>query len=238
MAYINKSNVATGNTIQSTDITNIVNALDGTSTTSILILGDLAQGSSNTTNGTDSHAEGSGSIASGSYSHAEGNNTTASGSYSHAEGSGTMALGDYSHAEGEGTEARGGGSHAEGTSTIAIGYSSHAEGDTTIALGDFSFTAGKETVASGSYQFVVGQKNTDGDNTSLFIVGGGLQDVRLDAFKVTHSSSILIPQTQSATPSWTGSDGEIIPVTISAMSGNSYYLYMWMDGAWRSSSFA
>ena len=53
-------------------------------------------------------------------------------------------------------------------------------------------------------------------------------------FQVNQSGSISIPQTASAEPTWTGSDGEIVPATVSG----SYYLYMWMNGAWRSGSFS
>lgn len=53
-------------------------------------------------------------------------------------------------------------------------------------------------------------------------------------FQVNQSGSISIPQTASAEPTWTGSDGEIVPATV----GGSYYLYMWMNGAWRSGSFS
>jgi len=53
-------------------------------------------------------------------------------------------------------------------------------------------------------------------------------------FQVNQSGSISIPQTASAEPAWTGSDGEIVPATI----GGVYYLYMWMNGAWRSGSFS
>jgi len=48
------------------------------------------------------------------------------------------------------------------------------------------------------------------------------------------SGSIILPTTQSAAPIWTGSNGEIIPATV----GGVYYLYMYMNGAWRSSSFS
>ena len=53
-------------------------------------------------------------------------------------------------------------------------------------------------------------------------------------FQVNQSGSISIPQTASVEPTWTGSDGEIVPATV----GGSYYLYMWMNGAWRSGSFS
>jgi len=66
------------------------------------------------------------------------------------------------------------------------------------------------------------------------IVGNGTSTfARKDAFKVRMSGSIVLPTTQSATPSWTGTDGEIVPATV----GGEYFLYMWMNGAWRSGSF-
>lgn len=193
-----------------------------------------AEGLSTSAVGINSHAEGSSTQALGGSSHSEGELTQAIGDNSHAEGGGTKATGNFSHAEGYNTQAIGDYSHAEGRNTIASGSWSHAEGYQAQTIGDYSYAGGSNTIASGSYQFVIGQNNTHGDATSLFIVGGGLQDVRKDAFKVTHSSSILIPQTQSAAPTWTGVDGEIIPATVSG----KYYLYMWMSGAWRSGSFA
>ena len=207
-----------------------------------------AEGFKTTASGSYSHAEGQNTIASGSFSHAEGYFTTASGAYSHAEGDNTQALGWWSHAEGYYTQASGAYSHAEGSSTQASGYASHAEGNSTTATGDYSHAEGvstitignyshaegNSTIASGSYQHVSGKFNTQGDDTSLFIVGNGDKSSRKDAFKVTHSSSIAIPQTQSAAPTWTGVDGEIVPATVSG----TYYLYMWMNGRWRSSSFA
>ena len=67
------------------------------------------------------------------------------------------------------------------------------------------------------------------------IVGNGTNQVlRSDAFKVRMSGSIVLPTTQSVAPAWTGTDGEIVPATV----GGQYFLYMWMNGAWRSGSFA
>ena len=166
-----------------------------------------------------SHAEGSGTISAGGASHAEGFNTSASGQYSHAEGDSTITLGEASHAEGE--------------STLALGKHSHAEGSRTTALGDGSHAGGSNTIASGSYQTVIGEWNTHGDTTSHFIVGNGVSGSRKDAFKVTHSSSIVV-LTQSAAPSWTGIEGEVVPF----VSGSVYRLYAYLGGAWRSSSFA
>jgi hypothetical protein len=79
----------------------------------------------------------------------------------------------------------------------------------------------------------MGIYNTQGDATSLMIVGNGSGDLtRTDAFKVSNNNSIIIPQTQSAAPAWTGTDGEMVFATVT---GNHRF-YVWMSGAWRSGS--
>ena len=170
-----------------------------------------------------SHAEGQATIASGPYSHAEGQDSTSTGQSSHAEGFGTTAIGSYSH--------------AEGSSTTATGFASHAEGNSTKALGIYSHAEGNNTITSGSYQHVQGQYNTQGDSTSLMIVGNGTGPsvgARKDAFKVRMSGSIILPTTQSSSPAWTGTDGEMVFATVT---GNHFF-YVWMAGAWRSGSLA
>jgi hypothetical protein len=191
-----------------------------------------AEGYLTYTGGSHSHAEGESTQANGLGSHAEGNISTANGDYSHAEGRDTNSTGDYSHAEGSGTTASGLGSHAEGNSTVAIGDYSHAQGLISISFGDHSFAGGLATIASGSYQTAIGQYNTYNDSTSYFIVGSGTSEgSRKDAFKVTNSSSIIVA-TQSAAPGWTGKEGEMVPVK----NGASYFIYVYIGGAWRSSS--
>jgi hypothetical protein len=191
-----------------------------------------AEGQYTVASGAYAHSEGYQTIARGDYSHAEGYTTLASGQGSHTEGISTTASGLYSHAEGQATLASGQGSHAEGISTTASGLYSHAEGSLTVARGDYSHAEGLGTIASGSYQTVVGEYNALGDTTSHFIVGGGVSGSRKDAFKVTHSSSIVVA-TQSAVPSWTGTEGEMVPY----VSGSTYRLYAYLGGTWRSSSF-
>ena len=148
------------------------------------------------------------------------NQTSTVGSYAHAEGLGNVAANNYTHAEGNGTKALGQYSHTEGGFTVAIGAYSHAEGFGTIAKGDF--------------QHVGGLYNTE-DSSSLFIIGNGDTDnTRKDAFKVRMSGSIVLPTTQSAAPSWTGTDGEMVFATVTG----DHYFYVWMSGAWRSGSLA
>jgi hypothetical protein len=190
--------------------------------------------------GSSSYAQGEGTFTHGqevtataAYSHAEGYSTVTLGQFSHAEGYNTTATGNNSHAEGANTTSTGQSSHAEGTLTTSQGSYSHAEGQNTIALGQGSHAEGLGTVASGSFQHVQGRYNTPGDTTSLMIVGNGTLDTPSDAFKVRMSGSIVLPTTQSAAPSWTGADGEIVPATV----GGEYFLYMWMNGSWRSGSF-
>lgn len=151
--------------------------------------GSHAEGNVTEARGSYSHAEGDSTLASGSYSHAEGFTTQAIGSHSHAEGNGTQALGSYSHAEGVNTIAQNDYSHAEGNYSQAIGAISHAEGESTQAIGYGSHAEGNSTIASGSYQHVSGQFNTHGDDTSLFIIGNGVDDAnRSDVFRVSGST--------------------------------------------------
>jgi hypothetical protein len=172
--------------------------------------------------------------ATGLFSHAEGLNTTTIGNNSHAEGQSTITRGDSSHAEGGATLTLGNFSHAEGFQTTASGDSSHASGYQTTAVGNYSYAGGANTIASGSSQTVVGLFNTHGDITSRFIVGGGTNaGSRVDAFKVTDRNTIVVA-TQSAAPSYTGVEGEMVPV----VNGGTYYIYVYIGGAWHSSSLA
>jgi hypothetical protein len=196
--------------------------------------GSLLNGNLVTVTGSFSHAEGSGSRTEGNASHAEGLYTVAIGKNSHAEGESTITRGVSSHAEGGATLTLGNFSHAEGFQTTASGDSSHASGYQTTAVGNYSYAGGANTIASGSSQTVVGLFNTHGDITSRFIVGGGTNaGSRVDAFKVTDRNTIVVA-TQSAAPSYTGVEGEMVPV----VNGGTYYIYVYIGGAWHSSSLA
>jgi len=250
---LNKTGITTGNTVEAYHVTQSIDAFTGTVaydinlSGSFNVTGSVSNGVNNRATGLYSHAEGSGSLASGIASHAEGFQTTASGNFSLATGFKTKALGIGSFAGGVQTIANGpyafsiGDSTSAGTlafsagsNTSASGQNSMALGDTSVSLGLYSFAHGGGTIASGSWQFVIGRYNKQGDDTSLFIVGNGAFGAPKDSFKVRMSGSIVLPTTQSVAPSWTGSDGEIIPATV----GGVHRLYMWMAGAWRSSSFA
>jgi hypothetical protein len=205
---------------------------EGATTTSWGV-GSHAEGNNTTANGDYSHTEGQNTTTNGYGSHAEGSSTTATGLNSHAEGANTLASASYSHAEGRFAVSRGQYSHAEGFYTTSSGLYSHAEGSGSIALGIGSHAEGQFTIASGSYQHVEGRFNTQGDTTSLLIVGNGTSNAaRQDAFKVRQSGSIVLPTTQSIAPSWTGTDGEMVFATVT---GNHFF-YVWMAGAWRSGS--
>ena len=54
-----------------------------------------------------------------------------------------------------------------------------------------------------------------------------------DAFKVTSNNTIMVA-TQSVAPAYTGVEGEMVPV----VNGGNYYIYVYIGGAWRSSSLA
>ena len=116
----------------------------------------------------------------------------------------------------------------------SLGSYASSFGRDNITIGDSSQTFGSGSLSSGSSQLVCGRYNTHGDNTSLLIVGNGTRDNdRIDAFKVTHSGSIVVP-TSSIEPNWAGQEGEIIPYN----SGGNWRLYMWMNGAWRFATFS
>ena len=122
---------------------------------------------------------------------------------------------------------------AFGSSYYAQGEGSFTHGKAVTSVGNYSHAEGLGTIASGSYQHVQGQYNTQGDTTSLMIIGNGTSNgARKDAFKVRLSGSIVLPTTQSAAPSWTGTDGEMVFATVT---GNHRF-YVWMAGAWRSGS--
>ena len=116
--------------------------------------------------------------------------------------------------------------------TGTVAYDITISGSLNMTAGNV--TLGPGTISSASFQTTIGQYNTQGDNKSLFIVGNGTSGgARKDALKVTMSGSIILPNTQSVKPVWSGSNGEMVPATV----GGQYFLYMWMDGAWRSGSF-
>ena len=154
--------------------------------------GSHAEGDAAEAHGIGSHAEGTSTYSMGQFSHAEGDGCTAGAIASHAEGGGTAANGADSHAEGLFSQTVGDGSHAEGESCISIGGGSHAEGISTRAVGQYSHTEGNSTVASGSFQHTSGQYNSQGNTSSLFIIGNGTSDTnRSDVFLVNSQSVIV-----------------------------------------------
>jgi len=256
---LNKTGITTGNTVEAYHVTQSIDAFVGTVAYNInlsgsfAVTGSLTNGANNRATGLYSHAEGTGSLASGIASYAGGFKTTASGDYSFAGGFQCKATGQSSIAFGVTNQSIGQASFALGYNTytgannsLAFGTNVSTSGDYSIAAGDgtnvsgiTSFAFGSNLISSGSgaasSQFVIGRNNTPGDITSLFIIGGGVTTgARKDVFKVRPSGSIVLPTTQSVAPTWTGTDGEIIPATV----GGVHQLYMWMAGAWRSSSFA
>jgi hypothetical protein len=175
--------------IGTTDYAGTVSVKDATDAERIKLdgaLGSIQHGNGSVASGEYAYAGGYEANAAGMGSHAEGYETNASGSYSHAEGGSTYASGSYSHAEGDtGTLASGDASHAEGRGTTASALASHAEGQGTTASGVASHAGGFYTVAAGYGQTAIGTYNVDSNETSLFVVGNGVNsDNRSDAFRV------------------------------------------------------
>ena len=115
----------------------------------------------------------SGSGTSNGFNVALGNSTLANGGFAFSQGLISAASGEFSHAEGSTTSASGQFAHSEGVGTFAVGSGSHSSGNDTIAYGNYSNTEGFGTIASGSYQSAVGVANTQGNTTSLFVIGNG-----------------------------------------------------------------
>jgi hypothetical protein len=138
------------------------------------------------------------------------------------------------------------------------GYTTTAESEATITAASGSNSSAFSQTASGGGGGVGGNGGTAGSGGSgggagsadaggsagsgtagqgfaggSAVGSGANSGTRKDAFKVNPSGSIVLPTTQSVAPSWTGTNGEIIPATV----GGVHLLYMWMAGAWRSSSF-
>jgi len=101
---------------------------------------------------------------------------------------------------------------------------SHAITGSLIVTGGITGSISNATSASYLNPLSQSVQLTGSLNISGSVTIGGI---------LTVDSSIVLSTTQSSIPSWTGTDGEIIPATV----GGQYFLYMWMNGSWRSGSF-
>lgn len=68
-------------------------------------------------------------------------------------------------------------SQAQGDSVSAFGDASRAQGKYSVSLGAYSQAAGEGVIASGSAQTVVGKYNKQDNDTALFIIGNGTDDI-------------------------------------------------------------
>jgi len=68
-------------------------------------------------------------------------------------------------------------SQAQGFGVSALGDASRAQGTDSISLGNNSQAAGEGVIASGSAQTVIGKYNTHGNDTALFTIGNGTDDL-------------------------------------------------------------
>ena len=103
-----------------------------------------------------------------------------------------------SRSEGVYSTASGVGSHVEGFSAKALGSFSHAEGEETVALGRSSHTEGQGTISSGSYQHTQGKYNTQGNTTSLMIIGNGTNDTTRSDLALFNTNGIVFNQPLTA----------------------------------------
>ena len=214
---LSKTGISTGNTLQAWHVTQSIDALSGSQAYNIDISGSFDVIGPTTLSGS-SHT-------------ISGNTTIQKGSITL---SGDTVVNGYSLRNGLDNHASGLYSLSQGAYNSSLGLYASSFGGNNTSIGNSSTTFGTGSIASGSHQLVCGEYNTKGDDNSLFIVGRGSRDLtRIDAFKVTHSGSILIP-TSSIEPNWAGKEGEIIPYN----AGGNTRLYMWINGGWRHATFS
>lgn len=170
--------------------------------------------SGNVASGDWSHAEGLRTTAAAASdtgptlgaNHAEGFHTTARDYGAHAEGVITKALGAGAHAEGLHSAASDVGSHVEGMLNTAAAHSAHAEGYQNHAGGMYShvggynckvtntaaFAHGWSLEANVACIFIVGLFNIKSqDFQDVFVVGGGNEVARSNAFRVQQNGSVF-----------------------------------------------
>lgn len=116
-----------------------------------------------------------------------------------------------------------------GSAALLFDFSSKIAGTpgTTLTLGSGSsnllFTGSNITFQpQGGYTFFSGSAIFETFSSSLFE----------GSFTGSFTGSMQITPTQSDVPAFTGSDGQFVFGT----SGSIHYMYVWMSGAWRSSS--
>ncbi len=214
---LSKTGITTGTTVEAWHVTQSIDAFAGTDAYNISLSGSMNVTGVSTLTGTIL-CKGPTTVL--GYALKVGMDNTSTGTYSLSQGLENITSAPYASSFGHLNNVSGTGSQAFGNSNIVIGSGSQA--------------AGLGLIVSGSPQLVCGRHNTHGDETSLFIVGRGPRSItKVDAFKVTHSGSIVIP-TSSLEPNWEGQEGEIIPYN----AGGNWRLYMWMNGAWRFATFS
>jgi hypothetical protein len=125
-------------------------------------------------------------------------------------------------------------SYINGISQNAASFGVLATSDTSGSVG----IGANMGVSKSSYLFIAAVSGSVGvrvlsNEPTLFSVQRASGPIITDLLKVNQSGSLTLAVTSSTAPSWTGSNGEIVPATV----GGQYFLYMWMNGAWRSGSF-
>jgi hypothetical protein len=126
-------------------------------------------------------------------------------------------------------------SYINGISQNAASFGVLAASDTSGSVG----IGANMGVSKSSYLFIAAESGSVGvrvlsNEPTLFSVQRASGLTITDLLKVNQSGSLTLAVTSSTAPSWTGSNGEIVPATV----GGKYFLYMWMNGAWRSGSFS
>ena len=220
MAFIPKTNVVNGNTIQASDITNIIDSLNGTGLYDISATGSLLGTASFAT--TASYVRNAVSASFATTASYALNVPPPSGPDAAIQfKSGSMFSGseDFkfnytlsSLSQGANAQTAGGYSHAEGFQTTTSGSYSHAEGAETLTLADYSHAEGWKTIAgymgyiiSGSISNgVITLRSDYGNITSSFNSGN---TIILDSYLGTAISGFTTPEIFTLSVSSSGFEG-------------------------------
>jgi hypothetical protein len=132
-----------------------------------------------------------------------------------------------------------------GSYCIISGTFSQAYGAFNTVLGNYSYAQGVSLIVSGNNQTVIGKNNKQNNISDLFVIGNGndntlnrsdILNVSTTQVKITGSlqvtGSTVIKPISTINPPTGGEEGQIQLGNV----GGTYFIFAYINGAWRSSS--
>jgi hypothetical protein len=231
MAILSKTGITTGNTVEAWHVTQSIDAFNGTAAYDISLSGSFNMTGSITgqpgviNNLTASYAMNATNFAN--------TNLTFTGDRTHntnnnylwiTSNTSSLYTGQYLY-------------FAAPISLMGIGVTQSIFGIDNTFISVLSNTANIRTLSftvSGST--LINLKRDSTNTSSIELNPNNVSNLNTNIYQDVSiiDGTLKISTTQSMAPTYTGADGEIVPATI----GGQHYLYMWMGGAWRSSSFS